>query len=221
MNNITGKRFGRFIVIKPVGKNKWGKPQFLCKCDCVNEKIINGNNLITGNTKSCGCLLKHGHAKKGKKSKTYATWEHMVQRCNNPNHKRYKDYGGRGIKICKRWLKFENFLEDMKECPPKLSLDRINNNLGYYKENCRWTTSKENNRNKRNNIYLTFNNKTKLLIQFAEEYSTPHDTLYHRIYTCKWSIERALTTPVKKYKKKINEEIKKCTLGCINFKETK
>lgn len=204
MKNLIGQKFNMLTVVEYYGKTKRGMSRWKCLCDCGNIKIITIGNLKNGNTKSCGCLRKegnrliHGHNKVGMGSKIYMAWSHMKQRCNNPNDKRYKDYGGRGIIICKRWLKFENFLEDMGECLLGLSLDRINNNLGYYKENCRWATRKQQNRNTRKNIYLTHNNKTQLLLDWAKEYNINYTTLYNRIYICNWSIKKALTTPVKK-----------------------
>lgn len=141
--------------------------------------------------------LKHGHAKTGKETKTHRTWKAMKRRCININDKKYKDYGGRGITVCERWLKFENFLEDMEECPPGLSLDRIDNSLGYYKENCRWSTQKEQTRNTRKNVNIIFNGKTQCLSAWAEEYKISPGTLWCRIYKSNWTIERALMTPTK------------------------
>lgn len=127
----------------------------------------------------------------------------MIQRCTNPNDKRYKNYGGRGITVCKRWRNsFEKFLEDMGEPPTKEhSIDRINNNGNYCKSNCRWVTRKEQNRNKRNNRLITYKGKTQCLIEWAEEYNINYDTLWCRIYKYGWPIEKALTTPVKKRRK--------------------
>lgn len=93
-------------------------------------------------------ILKHGHCKNDKMTKTYMAWDHMRQHCNNPNNKQYKYYGGRGITICDRWNKFENFLADMGESPEGLVLDRINNNGNYEPLNCRWTDVTTSNRNR-------------------------------------------------------------------------
>ncbi len=200
MENLVGKKFGRLTVLRFVDKNQWGNYRWLCRCGCGKEKIILGYNLIRGSTKSCGCLhTKHGNAKNNDKTKTYRSWQNMIQRCINPEHKYYKHYGGRGIKVCKRWLKFPNFLKDMDEHPGKgYSIDRINNNGNYCKSNCRWATRKEQARNKRNNHLETYNGKTQCLIEWSEEYNINYKTLCSRIFKYGWSIKKALTTPVRK-----------------------
>jgi len=148
--------------------------------------------------------LKHGHNRKDKISKTYKSWIDMGQRCTNPKNPAYKNYGGRGITICERWLDknngFINFLEDMGECPKGCEIDRINNNLGYCKENCRWVTRYIQSRNKRNNKLFTYKGKIQILKDWAVEYKIKYKTLWMRIYSLKWSIEKALTTPIRKYK---------------------
>jgi len=143
MIDLTGQKFGRFVIIGQAGKDKWGKLLWLCRCDCGNETIVQGSNLKSGSVKSCGCLrrerlTKHGYAKNRKVAKIYTIWVTMIQRCTNPNNKKYKNYGGRGIKVCKHWRKFENFLKDMGLPPThKHQIDRINNDKGYRKSNCR------------------------------------------------------------------------------------
>lgn len=146
--DLTGLKFGKLSIIDLIGKNKHGKYLYSCKCDCGKQKLILGESLVSGNTKSCGCFsknLKHGYSE----TPTYKSWTSMIQRCNNPNNDRYKDWGERGITVCERWLKFENFLEDMGERPKNKTLDRTNNDLGYFKENCKWSTTKEQSNNKR------------------------------------------------------------------------
>ncbi len=206
MINLIGKIFGRLKVLERAENDKHGKARWLCLCGCGNQKIICSNNLIRGDTKSCGCLHKEIITKHGmKNTRMYRIYHDMLSRCNNPNHKYYKNWGGRKIIVCNRWNpieggSFENFLEDMKECSLGYSIDRTNNNLGYYKENCRWATSKEQNRNTRRNLVITFNNKTKLLIDWAKELNINCSTLYGRIYRYDWTIEKSLTTPSREYR---------------------
>lgn len=204
MQDLIGKKFGRLVVIKQVGKNKQGNYCWLCRCCCnnKNEFIVSGGNLKSNHTQSCGCSrIKHNHAQRNQNNRTYKAWYHMKERCLNINSKKYKDYGGRGIIVCERWKSsFKNFLEDMGEVPEGLQLDRIDNNKGYYKENCRWTTSKEQNRNKRNNYLITHNKRTQCLMEWSEETIIPYDTLRNR-FRLGWSIEEALITPIKKRRK--------------------
>jgi hypothetical protein len=150
--DLTGIRFHRLVAVKAVvvaGVRRW-----VCKCDCGNESTVRTAALRNGNTGSCGCwkreVLPAATTKHGLSTHPlYATWKGMRNRCNNPRAPRYKDYGGRGIAVCKRWDKFQNFLADMGERPPGTTLDRKNNDRGYSKRNCRWATPAEQSSNKR------------------------------------------------------------------------
>jgi hypothetical protein len=160
--DITGLRFGRLTAVRLLGsENK--RRIWLTRCACGAEISAMLGNLIRGNTKSCGCLkiematarlphpVKHGHSTKQvkRRSPTYRSWLAMKARCLNPKNKRFADYGGRGIAVCKRWLVFENFLADMGERPAGMTLDRIDNDIGYEKTNCRWADSQTQSTNKR------------------------------------------------------------------------
>ena len=154
-------------------------------------------SLLSGNTRSCKCLLKekvkervttHGFSS----TPTYHVWEHMIQRCTNPKDKRFKAYGGRGITVCKRWHTFINFLEDMGEKPEHLSIERVNNNKGYSPDNCKWATRKEQNSNTRRNRLITHNKETHTLSEWAAIKNKNYQTLRARLNRSKWPIEMAL-----------------------------
>lgn len=159
IKDLTGKRFGRLIVLSRSENDKHGHSRWECKCECGKIRVINSGSLLSIKTKSCGCLrdekvisrrTTHGHSLKGKIHPLFLNWIAMRQRCNNDKNKAYKDYGGRGIKVCERWNEFENFLEDMGEKPSNLhSIDRIDVNGNYEPSNCRWATTIEQGRNKR------------------------------------------------------------------------
>lgn len=157
--DLTGKTFSRLLVIEDTyERNKNGHVIWLCKCDCGNITKVESHCLKNGNTQSCGCLhketiTKHGHTSyNNKNSKIYFVWGSMKSRCLDKNHPRYKDYGGRGITICEKWLQFTGFLEDMGIKPRGLSIDRIDNEGNYELSNCKWSTSKQQANNRRDNI---------------------------------------------------------------------
>lgn len=132
------------------------------------------------------------HGKTG--SRTYRIWKGIKYRCENSDSKDWHNYGGRGIFMCKEWsLDFRVFLSEMGEAPPGMQIDRINNDDGYYKANCRWVTVQENADNRRTSVPLTYKGETKPMKQFAIEYGIEYKTLAYRIRSG-WSVERALTT---------------------------
>jgi hypothetical protein len=126
---------------------------------------------------------------------TYSSWANMKTRCDNKTFFSYTEWGGRGISYDPRWKKFEAFIEDMGERPEGTTIDRIDNSLGYYKENCRWATPKEQSNNTRRNRYIEFNGVTKTLQQWEDELNIGRRTISERIKRG-WSVERALTTHV-------------------------
>jgi hypothetical protein len=183
--------FGRLTTLGPIfWLSSSGKRKYIyqvCSCVCGSCLVVARSNLLRQNTKSCGCLHKDTMTKHGRCDKDeYHIWKSMPQRCYNPKSKYYRHYGGRGIRVCDRWLDpengFVNFFSDMGERPSKThSLDRIDNNGNYCPENCKWATKHEQARNRRNNHLVTHNNKTQCLTDWAKELGVSFSTLRHRI----------------------------------------
>ena len=192
-----GTRFNQLIVISetsPKHKNR----RFLCRCDCGNEVTVYLDRLRHSLTQSCGCYQRqraresqtaHGM----RRSSSYNSWSGMVARCKNPNHPAFDSYGERGIKVCDRWLKFENFYADMGEKPDNHSLDRIDNNGSYCPENCKWSTVKEQNNNKRSNRLLTADGMTLNLAQWEVKQGLTKGALSNRLNRG-WTLERVIST---------------------------
>lgn len=204
--DLIGQKFGRLTVVSRAERRK-KKTHWNCICICGNQKPIARISLISGCTKSCGCLNKESasaiHTTHGlSKSLEFNSWVSMLTRCNRKKDATYKNYGGRGITYCERWKKFENFFEDMGKRPtPQHSLDRIDNNGNYCKENCRWATIKEQANNMRTNHAITYMGETMNISQWGEKLNFPPKLIGSRLYSG-WSIEKALTTPKRKRKLK-------------------
>ena len=207
MKNLINKRFGRLLVLsKSEIRTKDNRTQWNCVCSCGNKVLAENRTLTSGKKKSCGCLKLDSSLKniKGVSNKThnmsrtriYKIWNALVQRCKTKSNQRYSSYGGRGITVCQEWYKFENFYRDMKNSyKDNLTIDRIDNNKGYSKENCRWATNKQQSRNKRDNFYVTYNKETKSLVEWCEELNLNYGTIHARLKVYKWSVEKAFTEP--------------------------
>lgn len=202
--DLVGQKFGRLTVVERAKNNKGGSARWLCQCKCDKRVVVQASNLKNKNTQSCGCLQKemayksnYVHGCCDKNNPTYQTWQQMVQRCTNPNNKSYKNYGSRGIHVCEAWLKFENFLQDMGKHPKGMTLDRVDNDGNYCKENCRWTTYKQQNRNYRRNILIKINDETKCLMEWCERYGLKYQTIYMRLRRG-WTIEEALELTIRR-----------------------
>jgi len=206
----VGFRSGRVTVLGRdlTHPNKaWGA-WWKCRCDCGVEKSFMGSHLRHQRIMSCGCSnidnlrrmaegnVTHGHARKhGLRSLTHRIWTHMKQRCLNPNTTKFKNYGGRGVSVCHRWLTFENFLADMGECPKGLTIDRYPDNNGNYEPgNCRWATDQQQRENRRDTVLIKYQGVTMCGTRWAEKMGLKPRTLLGRIQNG-WTIEAALTTP--------------------------
>lgn len=198
--DLDGQRFGRLVVLERMPNKTIGNTIWKCRCDCGNESIVQGGNLRGGKVQSCGCLQREAVTKHGMEATpTYNAWASMKSRCNNPQNKFYQDYGGRGIKYCPQWEKFEQFLADVGEKPEGLWLERVDNNLGYEPSNCKWATPTEQRRNTRVNKYYEFRESSKTATAWAEKLQIPVETIRSRL-NLGWSIEDAFTKPIDKRK---------------------
>lgn len=170
VKDLTGKRFGKLVAIKPIGK-KYNRTVWLCKCDCGNEVEVVGTALSSGNTNSCGCsTLKHGMFG----TRIYNVWHTMKERCYVKSQTSYKNYGGRGIKVCDEWQEFIPFMKwayengyDENAKRGECTLDRIDVNGDYCPENCRWVSQSVQSNNRRDNVYIEYNGVVDTLSNHA------------------------------------------------------
>lgn len=195
--DFLGKKIGRWTVVKENGRfYPGGHILWFCVCECGNTQNITGNTLKSGNSTSCGCyhaemvgnmVRTHGatKCKDHKETREYTSWMQMKSRCRNTNLKSYKDYGGRGVTVCSRWLGedgFINFLSDMGERPEGHSLDRYPNNNGNYEpSNCRWATRPQQQRGRRNNIWLEHEGERLVMTDWLKRIAMPYSTFQYHV----------------------------------------
>jgi len=194
---MIGRKYSRLTVVGEGGSDKRKEKFWVCQCECGKETTVLGSNLRTGNTKSCGCWdleviknrnLSHGMARK----RIYKIWVGVRKRCLNPKTKSYSHYGGRGIKISENWSSFENFYTDMSPTySDNLSLERIDPNGDYEKENCIWATWKQQARNKTNSVYIDLDGDKKTAAEWEEISGTGRCTIAYRIKHG-WTIREAI-----------------------------
>lgn len=203
MNDLTGQRFGRLIVVQYLGNRR-----YLVECDCSIKKSVYGYNLLSGDTASCGCLRKERTAAENRKARThgmtetrlYYIWRGMKRRCYEVGASGYNDYGGRGIKVCDEWFDPTTFIEWalFNGYDDNLQIERSDHDGNYSPENCRWVTVKTNQNNKRNSKFETAFGETKTQAEWMVDPRNVNKSiqgLRHRLKRG-MSMEEALTTPV-------------------------
>lgn len=197
---IPGERFNRWTALDNSEKRTYasgGRIYFHeCRCDCGTVQMVSNVKLRSGWSKSCGCLVADVTAKRNlthgsSKTRVYGIWCNMLNRCRNPKVPSYPDYGGRGITVCDRWLKFENFLADMGEPPKGLTIDRLNNDGNYELGNCAWRTKIAQARNRRSSLNITIDGLTLPVVEWAARTGINRRTIERR-YHAGWSMDRIL-----------------------------
>ena len=205
--NLTVQKFGKLTVIKRVENDKHYHKKWLCKCDCGNYKEVLQSCLLSGSTKSCGCLrleinktLKRNKKHGLSNTRLHKTWRGILDRITNPKNKQYSYYGGRGISICDEWKNdFKAFYDWAMSngYADNLTIDRIDNNGNYEPSNCRWATYKIQNRNKNNIKKVEYKGKIYCASELAEKYNIKNFTFLNRLRKG-WTIDKAINTKVKK-----------------------
>lgn len=211
--DISGQKFGKLTAIKCVEKANYTS-KWLCKCDCGNDKITRIDSLLSGRCRSCGCLnqnrkCKHGGAKNGKTERLYHVWQDMKNRCYNKNIKHFDRYGGRGITVCEEWLRdYGKFREwainngyDENANHGECTLDRINNNIGYSPENCRWVSMSIQDNNRSTNKYYEYSGESHTISDWCRKLGLNCRLVESRIERG-WTFIEAITVeknPCRKY----------------------
>lgn len=207
--DLLGQRFGRLTVIERIPNDKLGKAMWICRCDCGTERSVRANCLREGDTRSCGCHQREVRAAMlaasaadrrthgGTPKRLYQTWKGMKGRCYNEKNQNYASYGGRGITICNEWrYDFPVFRAWALASgyAPRLTIERIDNDLGYSPANCRWATRLEQGQNRRSTVYLTINGLTLSISEHARRNNMPRGTLRSRWVSGKRGEELISTT---------------------------
>lgn len=206
--DLTGKTFGHWFVIEKSGNTKGGGALWRCKCLCGSLRNVVGGDLRSGKSVSCGCkgsrstigIRSATHRMKG--TKIHTCWSNMLQRCRDKTN---KNYGGKGISVCDEWLKFENFHSWAKSSgyQDELTIERINNSLGYNPDNCTWATRKQQSRNR---TIVNMAGPNKSFAEVAEENGVSTSVMNNRVSAGKWSHEKAATTKVGSKKRNLQKD---------------
>jgi hypothetical protein len=217
LEDLTGRRFGRLVVVRRA-PNRNRQVYWECRCDCGETSVVRSMNLVSGSTQSCGCYSRdqkratvlarnaggHGQAPRRNRTPAYTVWANMLQRCRNPRNTAWDDYGGRGIKVCERWLQFDQFYADMGDPPLGKQLDRIDNDGNYEPTNCRWADRSTQTKNQRKRSetprdsrgqMITFNGETHNVHEWARQLGFARNTISERLRRG-MSVEEALSTPL-------------------------
>lgn len=200
---LVGTRCGKLYVERFVGFRR-GRPMMFCRCDCGGTTLSTAHHLRDGASKACGCArketmrkfsTKHGYSLyRGQQRCVYRSWKAMLQRCRNPNDSNYKNYGGRGIVVCDRWIQFENFLADMGEPPFGHSIERKNNDGNYEPGNCIWATQNVQAANQRSNWHVTFGGIEMTVAEATRRSGLKGTRIYKFLYD--QSASKGLVIPV-------------------------
>lgn len=224
--DLTGRRFGRLTVIKVSGRDERKNVLWSCQCSCGGKTVVRSHSLLRGNTKSCGCLKKdaakraikgrknlHGLSrdKTGKKTRLYRIWCGIKTRCFNPDDHAYKNYGGRGITLCKEWLDYKNFYNwaISSGYRDNLTIERIDNDGDYEPCNCTWIPRSKQAHNRKTSFRVTYRGETKVLSEWASVLQLNYQMLFNRLKYLGWSVEKAFSTPSTKSANNANKKDKK------------
>lgn len=187
---MIGRKFGKWKVIEEAGRNSSGSILWLCVCECGTKRKQQGGSLRFGSTKGCGCGHKTNYKHGMTNSRLYKIWRGMKERCHRKKHPGYKNYGDRSIGVCDSWLSFLGFKEDMEKSynehvqkfgEKNTTLDRIDNDGGYSRDNCKWSTLKEQHNNTRRSVQFTVNGITKSITDWAKDLRMSQNTIRKRI----------------------------------------
>jgi hypothetical protein len=199
--DLTGQTFGSWTVLRRADNRSSGQTAWLCRCACGAEHEQQGNALREGLSKQCRECQSKAHRTHGlSRSPEHATWIDIKQRCLNPNNSSWHNYGGRGVTLAPEWQDdFAAFYAELGPKPsPQHSIDRTDNERGYEPGNCRWSTRAEQALNTRQNVRWTYGGKTQTITEWSTELGIKVITLWQRVNAYGWSVERALSTPVRR-----------------------
>lgn len=200
--DLTGKRYGELVVVKRSENTSKGLATWECKCDCGKTTIVRGSSLRNSTVKSCGCrrfrikpTLQHGMSH----TKLYYVWNNIKRRCYEKTNPAYKNYGGRGIKMCDSWKNsFESFGEWALNngYSDSLTIERVDVNGNYCPENCTWIPRNKQQNNRTSCLFYTYNGETKNLMEWCNYFNMPYMTVYTRLFRWNWDFERAISEPI-------------------------